>query len=42
MTANVFQTDVDRRLTSGMNEHLGKPVNLVDMLVVLRPYLGKT
>jgi CheY-like chemotaxis protein len=42
MTANVFQTDVDRCLASGMNEHLGKPINLADMLVVLRRYLGKT
>ncbi|MDR1946681.1 MAG: response regulator [Desulfovibrio sp.] len=41
MTANVFQSDIDRCLACGMNEHLGKPINLADMLVVLRRYLGK-
>jgi CheY-like chemotaxis protein len=40
MTANVFQEDVQRCLASGMNEHLSKPVNLADLLRVLRRHLG--
>ncbi|MDR3358063.1 MAG: response regulator [Desulfovibrio sp.] len=41
MSANVFREDIEHCLASGMNEHLGKPVNLEDVLVVLRRYLGK-
>ncbi|GHV39508.1 hypothetical protein FACS1894187_19560 [Synergistales bacterium] len=39
MTANVFQEDIERSLASGMNAHLGKPVDLTKLLVALRRYL---
>jgi signal transduction histidine kinase/CheY-like chemotaxis protein len=41
MTANVFRADVERCLASGMNGHLGKPIKLEEMVVVLRRYLGQ-
>jgi CheY-like chemotaxis protein len=39
MTANVFQEDIDRYLSIGMNDHLGKPLNLSDMMGKLEKYL---
>lgn len=39
MTANVLREDVQRALDSGMNAHLAKPVNLQDMLRMLKAYL---
>ena len=39
MSANVFKEDIDRCYASGMNEHLGKPVNIEEMLGVLQRYL---
>ncbi|MDR2376652.1 MAG: response regulator [Treponema sp.] len=39
MTANVFQEDVERCLASGMNDHLGKPLDFDEVHVVLRKYL---
>jgi signal transduction histidine kinase/CheY-like chemotaxis protein len=42
MTANVFKEDVARCLASGMNEHLGKPVEMDKLTTALRNYLGKT
>jgi signal transduction histidine kinase/CheY-like chemotaxis protein len=41
MTANVFKEDVERCLAAGMNEHLGKPLDLNDVVKVLNKYLGK-
>jgi signal transduction histidine kinase/DNA-binding response OmpR family regulator len=41
MTANVFREDVERCLASGMNNHLGKPLNLDEMLDMLRKYLPR-
>jgi signal transduction histidine kinase/response regulator RpfG family c-di-GMP phosphodiesterase len=40
MTANVFKEDVDKCLAAGMNGHVGKPLNLEDVLIKLRKYLG--
>jgi CheY-like chemotaxis protein len=40
MTANVFKEDVERCLDAGMNDHLGKPVDLSEMMRKLRKYLG--
>jgi CheY-like chemotaxis protein len=39
MTANVFQDDVERSLSCGMNAHLGKPIELDKVLSILRRYL---
>ncbi|GHV53202.1 hypothetical protein FACS1894206_03420 [Deltaproteobacteria bacterium] len=39
MTANVFQDDIARGILCGMNAHLGKPIDLDKVLLVLRRYL---
>jgi CheY-like chemotaxis protein len=39
MTANVFQEDVDKCLESGMNDHIGKPIDYDKLLIVLQNYL---
>jgi CheY-like chemotaxis protein len=39
MTANVFREDIDRCLASGMNSHLGKPVDVDLLIAELTKYL---
>ncbi|MDR2770508.1 MAG: response regulator [Clostridiales Family XIII bacterium] len=39
MTANVFRDDIERCLEAGMNSHIGKPLNLDEILTKLREYL---
>jgi CheY-like chemotaxis protein len=39
MSANVFKEDVDRCLAAGMNDHLGKPIDIDEVLEKLRMYL---
>ena len=39
MTANVFKDDVEKCLEAGMNDHIGKPINVDDMLKKLTKYL---
>jgi len=39
MTANVFREDVERCLEAGMNGHVGKPLDLNEVLNVLRKYV---
>jgi signal transduction histidine kinase/DNA-binding response OmpR family regulator len=39
MTANVFREDIEKCLASGMTGHIGKPLNLDDVLDNLRKYL---
>jgi signal transduction histidine kinase len=39
MTANVFREDVEYALAVGMNAHLSKPIEINDMVVLLREYL---
>jgi signal transduction histidine kinase len=39
MTANVFQEDIDKCLQAGMNGHIGKPIDLDEVLKKLREYL---
>jgi signal transduction histidine kinase/CheY-like chemotaxis protein len=40
MTANVFKEDVDKSLESGMNAHLGKPLNLDEMIETIQKALN--
>jgi CheY-like chemotaxis protein len=39
MTANVFKEDVERCLAAGMNDHLGKPVDLEKLMAQLKKHL---
>ena len=39
MTANVFKEDVDKCIAAGMNGHLGKPINMAEVMKVLAAYL---
>ncbi|MDR2604756.1 MAG: response regulator [Desulfovibrio sp.] len=39
MTANVFKEDIERCLQAGMNDHVGKPIDLDEVLRILRRYL---
>jgi signal transduction histidine kinase/AmiR/NasT family two-component response regulator len=39
MTANVFKEDIEHCLAAGMNNHVGKPVDFDEVLVLLRKYL---
>jgi CheY-like chemotaxis protein len=40
MTANVFKEDIERCLASGMDSHVGKPLDFKEVLNRLRSYLG--
>jgi len=39
MTANVFSEDIEKCLDAGMNGHLGKPIDMDEILNILRKYL---
>ena len=39
MTANVFREDVEHVLEAGMNDHLGKPIDVDKLMEKLRKYL---
>ena len=39
ITANVFREDIERCLAAGMNDHLGKPINPVEVIETLKRYL---
>ena len=39
MTANVFKSDVDECIVAGMDDHLGKPLDIARVMEVLRKYL---
>jgi CheY-like chemotaxis protein len=39
MTAKVLREDIEKCLAEGMTAHVGKPINLEEMLSVLRTYL---
>jgi CheY-like chemotaxis protein len=39
MTANVFREDIEKCLAAGMNGHVGKPLDLNDVLEKMRQYL---
>jgi signal transduction histidine kinase len=40
MTANVFREDIERSVAVGMNAHIGKPIEMHDVLAVLRRFIG--
>ncbi|WP_041611082.1 response regulator [Treponema primitia] len=40
MTANVFAEDIERCKSAGMNDHLGKPLDMEQVLEVLMEYTG--
>ncbi|MDR3311102.1 MAG: response regulator [Oscillospiraceae bacterium] len=39
MTANVFREDVERCLEAGMNDHIGKPIDLGEVIEKITKYL---
>jgi CheY-like chemotaxis protein len=39
MTANVFREDIEKCLEAGMNDHVGKPLELNKVLEKLHAYL---
>jgi len=39
MTANVFKSDIEECLAAGMDDHLGKPINIIAIIEKLRKYL---
>ena len=39
MTANVFREDIDRCIDAGMDDHIGKPLDIDELIKVLRKYL---
>jgi len=41
MTANVFREDIEKCLDAGMNGHVGKPINVSNVLEQLRWYLPR-
>jgi CheY-like chemotaxis protein len=41
MTANVFREDIDRCIEAGMDDHVGKPININDVLNVLDKHFNK-
>jgi len=41
MTANVFKEDVEKCLEVGMNSHIGKPLDIEELINTLRKYLTR-
>jgi CheY-like chemotaxis protein len=39
MTANVFKEDIERCIEAGMDDHIGKPINIDDVMAKLAAYL---
>jgi CheY-like chemotaxis protein len=39
MTANVFKSDVDECLAAGMDDHIGKPLDIDRIIEKLRIYI---
>jgi CheY-like chemotaxis protein len=39
MTANVFREDIEKCLAAGMDGHVGKPLDLEDVMVQLRTHI---
>jgi CheY-like chemotaxis protein len=41
MTANVFREDIEKCITSGMNDHIGKPLDIDEVVQKLHTYLSQ-
>jgi CheY-like chemotaxis protein len=41
MTASVFKEDVEKSIEAGMNDHVGKPVDVGDLMSKLKYYMGQ-
>ncbi|MDR3165716.1 MAG: response regulator [Synergistaceae bacterium] len=41
MTANVFRKDIEKCLRVGMNDHVGKPIDMEEVLSKLRKYIPR-
>ncbi|MDR0831284.1 MAG: response regulator [Bacillales bacterium] len=41
MSANVFKEDIEKCLESGMNDHIGKPIDIVEVIEKLKVYILK-
>jgi signal transduction histidine kinase len=41
MSANVFSEDIEKSLAAGMNDHIGKPIDVCDMIAKLKKYLQR-
>jgi signal transduction histidine kinase/DNA-binding response OmpR family regulator/PAS domain-containing protein len=41
MTANVFKEDIEKCLAAGMNDHIGKPLDMANVLKKIRKYWNK-
>jgi len=39
MTANVFKEDVEKCMNAGMNDHIGKPINIDELILKLEKYI---
>jgi CheY-like chemotaxis protein len=39
MTANVFRDEINKCMEVGMNDHIGKPLDIDDFFNLLRKYL---
>jgi signal transduction histidine kinase/ActR/RegA family two-component response regulator len=39
LTANVFREDIEKCLAAGMNDHIGKPLDMDDIILKLKKYL---
>jgi CheY-like chemotaxis protein len=39
MTANVFKDDIEKCLEAGMDDHLGKPLDIDRIMEILKKYL---
>jgi signal transduction histidine kinase/CheY-like chemotaxis protein len=40
MTANVFKEDIEKCLAAGMDDHIGKPLDFMDVMKMLKRFLG--
>jgi CheY-like chemotaxis protein len=40
MTANVFAEDVEKCIAAGMNDHVGKPLDMKQVMAALKKYIG--